>query len=195
MANFSTRLALLREEKKMSQNEVAVFLGVSQSSIAYYESGQKNPSTENLIKLAQLFNCTTDYLLGEIDYPNASTVIEIPVYSLNTTEDIFAEKNITGWQVTPKDHKGRVGFFIDKDNCFDAKLAPGDVAIVERQSYANNRDLVVVKCTNRLKIRRVKFVKDGVLLYLLNTNIEPEYFNIADVEIVALVVAVSHGII
>jgi transcriptional regulator with XRE-family HTH domain len=54
----------LREQSGLSQSEVAEILACSQVAYSYYEIGRRDIPTEILIKLAKLFNTTTDYLLG-----------------------------------------------------------------------------------------------------------------------------------
>ncbi|MBQ9480777.1 MAG: helix-turn-helix transcriptional regulator [Clostridia bacterium] len=67
------RLKELREDKNISQKEVADAIRTNQSTIARWESGEHFPSSEFLIRLADLFQCTTDYLLGrEDDFGNVS---------------------------------------------------------------------------------------------------------------------------
>lgn len=58
------RLQQKRTGLKISQKEVAVAIGVSASIISNYESGERTPSIENLMALASLYKCSTDYLLG-----------------------------------------------------------------------------------------------------------------------------------
>ena len=57
-------LRLLREEHKITQREFAKELGISKTTLCYYEQGKVSPSVEMLIKLADFFNCSIDYLLG-----------------------------------------------------------------------------------------------------------------------------------
>ena len=62
---FNERLKALRQKRGLTQNEVANEINVERSSVAKYESGQGiMPSTEVLIRLADLFDVTLDYLLG-----------------------------------------------------------------------------------------------------------------------------------
>lgn len=63
------RLKCLRREKKISQAVLAEAIGVGQSSIASYESDERNPSYEVLCLLADYFDVSTDYLLGRTDVP------------------------------------------------------------------------------------------------------------------------------
>lgn len=58
------KLKKLRMQFNMSQKEVAVAINTSPSIISNYESGERTPSVENLMALARLYHCSTDYLLG-----------------------------------------------------------------------------------------------------------------------------------
>ena len=60
---FSEKLKALRIGKKMSQKSLADNLGVSKSVVSFYESGERFPSYDVLIKISRIFNVTTDYLL------------------------------------------------------------------------------------------------------------------------------------
>lgn len=54
----------------MTQDELAKKIDTSRSNIANYENGKNMPSIDILEKIASLFNCTTDYLLGKTDIRN-----------------------------------------------------------------------------------------------------------------------------
>ena len=58
------RLKDLRINLGISQRAVAKHLNVSPSIISSYETGERTPSTENLLSLSYLYHCSTDYLLG-----------------------------------------------------------------------------------------------------------------------------------
>ena len=64
MAHFDKILKLLRNEKNMSQQELADALGISKSSINMYERGERQPNFEVLEAIADFFNVDIDYLLG-----------------------------------------------------------------------------------------------------------------------------------
>lgn len=64
MNEFGSRLKSLRNSKKLSQRELAERFNISQSAIAYYESGKKEPNHEMLQRLADFFKVSIDYLLG-----------------------------------------------------------------------------------------------------------------------------------
>ena len=58
------RIKELRENKKESQQKLAMLLNVSQTMISRYELEQAYPDVEMLIKLAQHFGVSVDYLIG-----------------------------------------------------------------------------------------------------------------------------------
>ena len=58
------RLRDLRIRCGYAQRQVANTLRVSPSIISSYETGERTPSTENLLALSYLYRCSTDYLLG-----------------------------------------------------------------------------------------------------------------------------------
>ncbi len=59
------KLKELRTKYGFSQKQVAERIGVSPSIVSGYETGERTPSTEILLALSNLYNCTTDYLLGK----------------------------------------------------------------------------------------------------------------------------------
>ncbi|MGP4073821.1 helix-turn-helix domain-containing protein [Piscibacillus sp. B03] len=63
------RLKRLRKEKKLTQAELGEIINVSKVSISGYESGDRTPDTDNLRRMADYFEVTTDYLLGRTDNP------------------------------------------------------------------------------------------------------------------------------
>ena len=65
-----TNLKKLRDKKKISQIALSMKIGVSQEIISQYELGTTLPTVTNLIKLADYFNCSLEYLLGMTNNPN-----------------------------------------------------------------------------------------------------------------------------
>lgn len=63
-AEFSERIKVLREEKGMSQVELAKRLGVHRSIVSSYENQTRLPSIQMLSSLAYFFNVSIEYLLG-----------------------------------------------------------------------------------------------------------------------------------
>ena len=63
------RLRDLREDRDLTQTQVAKMLGMSQTGYSKYETGENDVPTAILIKLARFYNTSIDFLLGETDSP------------------------------------------------------------------------------------------------------------------------------
>ena len=66
-------LRKIREERKVNQLKIAMDLEISQESISKYETGVAFPSKIILLKLADYFNCSIDYLMGRTDNLSAES--------------------------------------------------------------------------------------------------------------------------
>lgn len=65
MIIFSERIKELRQKKKgLTQQKLAEILGIKQNSYSDWETGKNEPSLENLVKLADLFEVSLDWLFG-----------------------------------------------------------------------------------------------------------------------------------
>lgn len=65
MLNIGRRIAQLRRQQKLSQNELAIRTGVSRTIIGNYERSINTPSIDVLIRLARVFDVSVDFLIGE----------------------------------------------------------------------------------------------------------------------------------
>lgn len=70
------RLKMLREEKGLLQSDIGKILGVTSNAVGYYENGKRDIPTEYVIKLAELFNCSIDYILCKSDIRNPEEQIK-----------------------------------------------------------------------------------------------------------------------
>ena len=67
---FNDTIRILRQEKSLTTDDVAKAIGVSGSAYRNYERGERSPSFEILVKLADFYGVTTDYLLGREPAPD-----------------------------------------------------------------------------------------------------------------------------
>ncbi len=67
MPGFALRLKELRQEKGLKQTEMAEFIGCIERHYQKIERGEINIPSLTLVKLADFFNVSTDYLLGRSD--------------------------------------------------------------------------------------------------------------------------------
>ena len=74
------RLKILRTNAQMTQQDVARLLGVERSTYVKYERGQSDPPTATLVRLADYFGVTIDYLIGH-DTSQAVRIVSVPEVS------------------------------------------------------------------------------------------------------------------
>lgn len=65
--NYFQRLRDVREDRDLSQKDVADYLGISQSDYSKYELGKHMMGIDKYIKLAKFYNISIDYLAGVVD--------------------------------------------------------------------------------------------------------------------------------
>jgi len=93
--SLGEKLKALRTAKKMSQKELAERIGIAKSVISFYESGDRFPSYDVLIKIARIFNVTTDYLL-DVERErtvNVSGLSEEDIAAVTTVIDALKRKS------------------------------------------------------------------------------------------------------
>lgn len=64
---LAERIVSLRNQKNMSQVNLATLIGISQESISAMERGVSNPSISTLLKMTEILECSIDYLVGLSD--------------------------------------------------------------------------------------------------------------------------------
>lgn len=69
MFNFGTHLKELRKSRKITQKQLAKDIGASERGIQQYELGERKPTYDMLIALADYFDVSLDYLVGRSDDP------------------------------------------------------------------------------------------------------------------------------
>ena len=69
MSIFSERLVQLRNQKNMSQDTVAKALEIGARAYQYYEYGEREPKLSVLVRIADFYGVSLDYLAGRSDLP------------------------------------------------------------------------------------------------------------------------------
>jgi len=64
MKEFAEKLVELRAEKGISQAKLAATLGISNGTIAFWETNKSEPTAPNIVLVANFFGVSSDYLLG-----------------------------------------------------------------------------------------------------------------------------------
>ncbi|MGN1305232.1 MAG: helix-turn-helix domain-containing protein [Oscillospiraceae bacterium] len=105
---FGEKLSKLRRDQNYTQEQLADIFGVSRQTVSKWESGGAYPETEKIIRLSEMFGCTTDYLLKDaVDTELKTDVGENSVTYSNSgfsVKERKSEKNVFGM---PLWHIGR----------------------------------------------------------------------------------------
>lgn len=161
---FGLRLKELREKKGYSQAQLARILGVKQSTVGMWESGKNKPQNPSLEALANMFNVSTDYLLGRDTINNQKTsesAISIPVLGkIPAGIPIEAIEDIIDYEEIPSDwaNGGKEYFSLQvKGNSMSPRYEDGDILILRKQDTCENgQDCAVMVNGNDATFKRVK---------------------------------------
>lgn len=85
------RLEQLRKQRGITQTTLGEMLDITQRQVSKYERGGGNPSVEVLVKLADILDTSTDYLLGITHTPDKHAFDDIPELQYEVLQLIHAE--------------------------------------------------------------------------------------------------------
>ena len=83
---FGERIQYLRAQKHISRNELALALGIKYAALSKYEKDERQPDYDTLAQIANYFDVSTDYLLGQTD---------IPMKSKDIVDKLVSDKELT----------------------------------------------------------------------------------------------------
>lgn len=84
--DFPRILSLLRKERGLAQKQVAEDLGVAQALLSHYEKGKRECGLDFLVKAADYYNVSTDYLLGRSPVSNGGIITQSDIPETNASE-------------------------------------------------------------------------------------------------------------
>lgn len=164
------RLKELREEKHISQAQLAKAIGVGQSTVGMWESGKSVPEYKTLMKVADYFQVTVDYLIGKTIVPanTGDHITRIPVLgSIPAGIPLEAIEEIIDWEEIPESMcvGGKEYFALEvKGDSMWPDYLPGDVVIVRKTPCFESSDVCVVYVNGYdATLKQVKSQDDGSL--------------------------------
>lgn len=181
------RLKLLREERGLFQKDIATLLNVSIPAVNQYESGKRDMSTETVVKLAEYFGVSTDYLLGKSDNRNSDVPIsKIPILgTVKAGYDWLAEENIVDY-ITLKENIPNVGEYYALRITGDSMLpllAEGDLVIVHDQDDVESGQTAVVLINGEeATVKKVVKTNEGIELHAMNPYYPVKKFTFKDMQ-------------
>lgn len=88
---FPERLQELRENRLISRKDLAIALNITVSALGMYERGQREPNMDMLIKIADYFNVSTDFLIGRT-FSNNETKFILEALELKKRIDMLPKE-------------------------------------------------------------------------------------------------------
>lgn len=180
------RLKMLREEKGLTQKDLAEKLSLTPKAISFYELGSREPSGDALIRMAHILGTTTDYLLGNSIIKEAdqkvSRGVRIPVLGRVVAGiPIEAVEEILGYEEITPGLAASGEFFALKirGHSMEPRMMEGDVVIVRRQDDVDSGDVAIVLVNgDEATVKRVKKQPEGITLIATNTSVyEPHFYS------------------
>lgn len=186
-------LRILRKKKGLSLKALGEILGLSESTVSLYESGKRQPDNNTLIKIANFFDVSTDYLLGisnnsaknadatnEKLYEKYSEIISLPeTKKIPLLGNIACGDPITAIQNTDDYVNADVNIHADfallckGDSMINARIHDGDLVYIRNQPIVDNGEIAAVLIDNEVTLKRFYKLPDYIELRAENPRYSP----------------------
>ncbi|GLI06371.1 MULTISPECIES: helix-turn-helix domain-containing protein [Paenibacillus] len=115
MGQIGNRIAALREKQGLTQEELSLKLDISRASLSHYEKNRREPDYDTLVKIANHFKVSIDYLLGRTQDPEMVLDQQVRQFvdSLELSDERILQHftlTIDGKQLTPEEAKRFIAF-------------------------------------------------------------------------------------
>ena len=167
------RLRFLRNEKGESLGEIAKYLNVTIQTISNYETEKRDMTPDTILKLAQYFNVSTDYLLGKTNIRDSIVSIsKIPILgTVKAGYDWLAEENVVDY-ITIKERIPNLEEYYALRITGDSMLpllSEGDLVIVHDQDDVESGQTAVVLINGEeATVKKLIKTNDGIELHAMN---------------------------
>ncbi|MBQ3560555.1 MAG: helix-turn-helix domain-containing protein [Oscillospiraceae bacterium] len=184
MPNFNLVLRQLRKENDLTQGELAKKLGLAPSTIGMYERGEREPDFATLERISAFFCVNMNYLMGKEDgVPHGK---KIPVLGkVAAGIPITAVENILDYEEISSEmaSSGEYVALQIKGSSMEPRMYEGDVVIVRVQDTVEQGEIAVVMINGEeATVKKVQFLKDGIMLRPFNPSFDPIFFPKEDME-------------
>ncbi|MCX5466271.1 LexA family protein [Acinetobacter nematophilus] len=188
METLGTRLKNLRKSKKLTQQQVADAIGVSKTSVIYWEKDENLPKHDSLMTLAQILGVTSDYLLigkgsGSLDknvtnpFPIAGRLVPVISWvqagTWTTADSVPIGTEFKEWlPPNPKCGKNGYGLIVVGES-MSPDFRPSDKIYVNPDfqiSDLKTGDLVIVACDGETEATFKKLIVESNGMYLEPLN-------------------------
>ena len=199
MAEIKDRIVSLRNEKNITQSQLAEELNISPSAIGMYEQGRRKPSYELLEEICDYFNVDMDYLMGRSDIKNRyqaglkydwedkkqedsnidmNTVntdyIMIPLYeSISAGYGASNSEFIEMIPVFGLKKNGTTYFAVKVEgDSMEPKIPNGSTIIIKKDIQIESGEIGAFNLNDENFVKQKKVVKDRIILHSFNLAYE-----------------------
>lgn len=172
--DIATKLRRLRAKKGNTATELAKLLDVSSAAVSQWESGRQNPAHDKLIKIAEYYDVSLDFLMGNEETPKkvinfkTNEGIKIPVLGeIVAGVPISAIQEILDYEEIPAEWARQGEFFglRVKGSSMEPSLRAGDTVILKQQQSCDDGNICAVLVGNEnATLKRVYKNEFGITL-------------------------------
>jgi len=204
MAEIKDRIVSLRNEKNITQSQLAEELNISPSAIGMYEQGRRKPSYELLEEICDYFNVDMDYLMGRSDIKNRyqaglkydwenkkeeksnlnidtvnTDYIMIPLYeSISAGYGASNSEFIEMIPVFGLKKNGTTYFAVKVEgDSMEPKIPNGSTIIIKKDIQIENGEIGAFNLNDENFVKQKKVVKDRLILHSFNLAYDDKVVN------------------
>lgn len=191
--NIGDKIRKLREEKGLSQEELAQKMGYkSKTSIHKIEQGITDLPLSKVSEFANILNTTSSYLMGWEDEPNmiqprfknAEIIKSVRKKKLPLVGNIACGSPILNFNDTDEvdyidadeDIVADFALRCVGDSMINARIADGDLVFIDKDARVKDGDIAAVSIDFEITLKRVYFKENSVVLMAENPKVPPRIF-------------------
>ena len=205
MDSFGKTLKTLRNSRNISATKLSEDLNIHRGSLSNWETGRRTPDSEMLLKIANYFNVSVDYLLGndtdDTDLFNLkgdvrflkkvkdNEMVKIPVLgAIRAGLPLYADENIIDYEYVHQEElmMGEETFFLEVkgDSMINARIYEGDRVRIRKQNHLdNNGDIMAARVNgDEATLKRVYLQENGIALISENPKYAPMFYPASEIE-------------
>lgn len=194
---LGNRIRSLREKQQISQLSLAEKLNVSNSTLSQYEGGQRIPSDDVKIRIAQFFNVSVDYLLGNsmlreehekygLNHTPRKKVIKVPVVGhIAAGIPIAAIENIEDFEdvIVPAHADVSDYFCLEvRGDSMSPRIKDKDIVVFKKTQDVDTGEIAAVLVNGEdATIKQIKKTDSGIVLMPTNPAYEPKFYTFQEI--------------
>lgn len=185
--SLGSRIKQLREDRELSQVELAKILGVTDKAVSTWENDLKVPRMGTLELLAKYFGVTKSYIIEGTEFKqNAGipiiTTVKVPLLgNIACGSPVLAVENIEDYIDMDKSVHADFALRCKGDSMINARILDGDIVYIRKQDNIENGEIAAVlidECTSvsEATLKRVYIYEDKIRLCAENPQYKDKVF-------------------